>query len=284
MTTMSSRIDLFEREAQTLLHFLGDLQPEAWAADSACEGWTVGDVIGHLTSVDLSNRLIRGLDGDYSPPEGSPPPDQHDEDAFARSIYQRAIDASQRLGEGLLADFTDRINETVALFRQVRPEQWDNLVYWPPGPMPVDTLLTQRIAELTMHGWDIRSRLEDSYHLSDGSVAALLDTVDRAVRRAFRPDPLLTGRPLRYRFDIDRPEQRVIDLVLSEGDAKIVEAADGGAPTEFADVTFACDGETCVLILYGRLTPHDAVAARRLSVAAGDSYVASTFGDRFVGG
>ena len=284
MTSLAHRIDLFEREAQTLLEFLGELPPEGWATDSACAGWTVADVVGHLTSVDLSTRLIRGLDGDYSPPEGSPSPEQHDEDAFARSIYQRAIDASQRLGDGLLADFTERISETVVLFRQVRPEQWDNLVYWPPGPMPVETLLTQRIAELTMHGWDIRSRLEDAYRLSDGSVTALLDTVDRAVRRAFRPDPLLAARPLRYRFSIDRPESRVIDLVLSDGDAEIIEPTDDGGPVNQADVTFECDGETCVLILYGRLTPHDAMAARRLSVADGEAYLAATFGDRFVGG
>ncbi len=280
MTTQSSRIDLFEREAKMLLDFLGDLSPDAWAADSACEGWTAGDVIGHLTSVDLSTRLLRGLDGDHSPPEGSPSPEQHDEDAFARSIYQRAVDASHRLGDGLLADFTQRIDETVAQFRQVQPEQWGNLVYWPTGPMSMDTLLTQRIAELTMHGWDIRSRLEDDFHLSDGSVAALLDTVDRAARRAFRPDPLLSGRPLRYRFTIDDPEPRVVDLVLSDQAAEIIH----GAASQPPDVTFACDGEICVLILYGRLTPDHAVASRRLSVAAGDSYVASTFGDRFVGG
>jgi len=284
MNAPTNRIDLLEHEAKMLLDFLRGLPPNAWAADSACEGWTIADVIGHLTSVDLSTRLLRGLDGDHSPPEGSPAPEQHDEDAFARSIYQRAVDASQRLGDGLLADFTERVSETVALFRQVQPDQWNNLVYWPAGPMLMDTLLTQRIAELTMHGWDIRSRLEDDYHLSDGSVTALLDTVDRAARRAFRPDPLLAGRPLRYRFSIDRPERRVIDLVLSHGDAEIVETPEDAAPADSADVTFECDGETCVLILYGRLTPHDAVSAHRLSVAAGDAYVASTFGDRFVGG
>ena len=284
MTTLANRIDLLEREARLLLDFLRDLPPDAWATDSACEGWTVADVIGHLTSVDLSTRLLRGLDGDHSPPEGSPAPEQHNEDAFARSIYQRAVDASQRLGDGLLEDFTQRIDETVALFRQVQSDQWNNLVYWPAGPMRMDTLLTQRIAELTMHGWDIRSRLEDDYHLSDGSATALLDTVDRAARRAFRPDPLLAGRPLRYRFRIDRPEGRAIDLVLSDGDAAIIETAGGANPAEPADVTFECDGEACVLILYGRLTPHDAVSARRLSVADGESYVAATFGDRFVGG
>jgi hypothetical protein len=148
----------------------------------------------------------------------------------------------------------------------------------------VETLLTQRIAELTMHGWDIRSRLEADYHLSDGSVAALLDTVDRAARRAFRPDPLLSGRPLRYRFRINHPEERAVDLVLSDAIAEIVEGAEGSAPEEQPDVTFECDGEACVLILYGRLTPDDAVAARRLMVADGDVYLASSFGDRFVGG
>ena len=105
MSTTADRTDLFEHEAAELIRFLQTLSPESWATPSACEGWTVADVIGHLTSVDLSNRLIRGLAGDYSTPEGSPPPERHDEDSFAQSIYQRAIDASRRLGDGLLHDF-----------------------------------------------------------------------------------------------------------------------------------------------------------------------------------
>ena len=51
-----------------------------------------------------------------------------------------------------------------------------------------------------------------------------------------------------------------------------------------AHVTWECDGEACVLILYGRLTPDDAVYARRLSVADGEVYLASTFQEKFVGG
>ena len=283
MTDTTESIDLLEREARLLLDFLQTLPAKSWDLASACEGWTVADVVGHLTSADLANRLLRGLDGDHSPPEGALPPDQHNEDAFAQSIYRRAIDASQRLGDGLLADFTDRINETVALFRRVRADQWDNLVYWPPGPMSARVLLTQRIAELTMHGWDIRSRLEDDYHLSDGSVLALLDTVDRAARRAFRPDPLLAGRPLRYRFRITHPELRNLDLLLSDDVAEIIHYP-SGVSLPAADVTFECDGETCVLVMYGRLTPYAAVGARRLSVVDGEPYLAATFGDRFVGG
>ena len=284
MSAVSTRIDLFEHESRELVDFLGTLPPEAWAVPSACEGWTVADVIGHLTSVDLSNRLLRGLDGIHSPPEGSPSPEQHDEDAFAQSIYQRAVDASQRLGSGLLDDFTERIGETVSQFRAVRPDQWNNLVYWPTGPMSVDTLLTQRIAELTMHGWDIRSRLEDQFHLSDGSVAALLDTVDRAARRAFRPDSALATSPIRYRFLINRPEERICDLVLSNDAAEIIHGTAAEPPLGRPDVTVECDGETCVLIMYGRLTPSDAIASGRLVIADGDAHLAATFGDRFVGG
>ena len=284
MTDTKDDIDLLEREARELLGFLRGLPTEAWQTPSACEGWTVADVIGHLTSVDLSNRLLRGLDGDHSPPEGSPAPERHDEDAFAQSIFQRAVDASHRLGDGLLADFTHRINEAVALFQRVEPNQWDNLVYWPPGPLSVRTLLTQRIAELTMHGWDIRSRLENGYHLSDGSVAALLDTVDRAARRAFRPDLSLALRPLRYRFHITGPSEQITDLILSDGDALMVHSAVGNPPVDQPDVLLQCDGETCVLILYGRITPERALAEERLKVVAGDTRLAETLGDRFVGG
>ena len=283
MTNNNERIDLLEREARELLGFLSSMPAGGWQADSACAGWTVADVIGHLTSVDLSNRLLRGLDGDHSPPEGAPAPEQHDEDSFARSIYQRAVDASARLGDGLLGDFTERIEETVALFRRVDDGQWDNLVYWPPGPMPVRTLLTQRIAELTMHGWDIRSRLEDGYHLSDGSVISLLDTVDRAVRRAFRPDAGLEDHPLRFRFQITRPQERTLDLLLGSREAEISEGTPDDA-TSAPQVTFECDGETCVLVLYGRLSPNDAMRERRMTVASGDARLAHTFGDRFVGG
>ena len=282
MPTSYDRIDLLEAEAHALLAFLQSLPRESWQTPSACEGWTVADVVGHLTSVDFANRLDRGLQGDHSPPEGSPPPEQHDEDAFARSIYQRAIYARERLGDGLLDDFTQRISEVVSLFRQVGQDQWDNLVYWPPGPLAIRTLLTQRIAELTMHGWDIRSRLEDNYHLSDGSVAPLLDTVDRAARRAFRPDPLLEQRTLLYRFRISHPAERVMDLVLGDGVAQMSDTSN--PPAQPAHVTWECDGETCALVMYGRLTPDDAVAANRLCAADGDPSLAAGFGERFVGG
>ena len=152
--------------------------------------------------------------------------------------------------------------------------------------MPVDTLLTQRIAELTMHGWDIRSRLEGDYHLSDGAVAALLDTVDRAARRAFRPDQSLAAHPIRYRFQINGHEQRALDLVLSDREAEMMHGTATEPPAGQARChVFRCDGETCVLIMYGRVTPAD---CHRIRSPGGGRRQCRTgpaaFGDRFVGG
>ncbi|GIS81405.1 MAG: hypothetical protein CM1200mP15_00370 [Dehalococcoidia bacterium] len=58
---------------------------------SACAGWSVGDVLGHLTGQDFSLRILRGLQGNISAPDGSPQVDNHDEDNFAKSIFDRGI-------------------------------------------------------------------------------------------------------------------------------------------------------------------------------------------------
>jgi hypothetical protein len=59
----------------------------------------------------------------------------------------------------------------------------------------------------------------------------------------------LEGRPLHYRLQIDRPQERMNDLVLSNAVAQIIEGAADNPPREQPHVTFECDGETCVLIL-----------------------------------
>jgi len=69
--------------------------------------------------------------------------------------------------------------------------------------------------------------------------------------------------------------------------ADIVVAAQGThvepASAVAADVTFRCDGETYVLVMYGRLSPEDAIAQGRLTFQ-GDSELAGSFGRRFKGG
>ena len=277
MDTPESRAKVLEAEVDVVKKYLGSLSPEAWRQPSACEGWTVADVVGHLSGQAFALRVNRGIQGDFSPPEGLPPVADFDEDRFAQNIFQRAKSANEEYGYQLLETLNQRLDETVEIFNGVDPKDWETLCYWPPGPEPVRTLLDMRISELTMHTWDIRSTLDDQYHLSEDSVKVLIDTVDRAVRRAFRPAPSL-GSPIRHRFVVTGPGSTSRDVVLAAEGAR-VEAASSNA----ADVTFRCDGETYVLVMYGRLKPDAAMADGRLTFE-GDPELAAGFGRRFVGG
>lgn len=287
MDSPAERVETLRREAADFKRRLAALPPEDWEQPSACAGWTVADVVAHLAGQDFARRVRRGLQGDASPPAGAPPVAEHDEDRFAENIFQRAFATRSQLGDGLLASLEQRLDEAVAVFAGVAPEQWELPCYWPPGPEPVRTLLDMRISELAMHAWDVCSRFDPGYRLSAASVAALLDTVPRAVRRAFRPDPGLT-RPLRFRFLISltgAPAPVRYDLILSAAGAVLQPAPAPGAGLEAgaADVLFRCDGETYVMTLYGRLTPAAAMAAGRLTYA-GDEELARSFGARFQGG
>ena len=271
-----SRVALLKNEAEQFIRYLKTLSSQAWGHPSACEGWTVADVLGHLTGQDFSPRILSGLKGDVSAPEGSPAVSDHDEDKFAQSIFRRAIDAKERMGDHLLSTFVQRVDETVQVFGGVAIDQWDTLCYWPPGPETVRTMLNMRISELVMHAWDICSQFETDYRLSQDSVLVLMDTVDRAVRRAFRPDTFW-GEPVTYRFDITVPLEAKRDIVLTKDGGSV------GSDGADAQVVFGCNAETYVMLMYGRLKLGDAIDLSLLSVK-GDEALVDGFASRFKGG
>lgn len=285
MANPRERIGILYQEVADFKERAAGRPPEDWQLPSACAGWTCADVAAHLAGQDFSLRVARGLLGDFSPPPGFPPVALHNEESFAQSIFQRAFATKEREGAQLLDTLFYRLDEAVLVFDRVPAEQWETLCYWPPGPEPVRVLLDMRISELGMHAWDIFSRFDPEYRLSAAIVPVLLDTVPRAVRRAFRPDPALT-RPLRFRFRLDRPAPAVYDLIFGKEAARLerVEPATAAAKgAALPAITFRCDGETWALLMYGRLAPAAAIAAGRLTYA-GDAALAQSFAARFVGG
>jgi len=277
METPESRVSILENEVDAAKSYFGGLTAEQLQRPSACVDWTVADVVGHLAGQEHASRVRRGLTGDHSPEEGAPAVTDHDEDRFAKNIFDRALATREQFGDGIVGHLSQRLDETVEVFKSVGTGDWDNLCYWPPGPEPVHTLLDQRIAELTMHTWDIMSVLDADYHLSDDAVRVLIEGVDRAVRRAFRPDPSLT-RPLSHRFVLEQPVGDRLDIVITADGADV-----GPAGSEEPDVTFQCGGETYVLVMFGRLKVVDALADGRLTFD-GNPELAVGFGRRFVGG
>jgi uncharacterized protein (TIGR03083 family) len=49
MDTPAHLVTVFHAEAERLAQYLDMLPPDAWTQPSACEGWAVRDVVGHLT-------------------------------------------------------------------------------------------------------------------------------------------------------------------------------------------------------------------------------------------
>ena len=89
----------------------------------------------------LNARIVREL----LAARGSPAVAEHDEDRFAENIYQRALSSRERLGGQLLEELSRRLDGAVQLCRNVGPNDWGKLCYWPPGPEPVRTMLDTRI-------------------------------------------------------------------------------------------------------------------------------------------
>jgi len=277
MTTPEATAKILESEVNVVKGYLAALSEFDLQKPSACENWSVADVMAHLAGQDHALVIRKGLEGDYSPPEGAPAVANHNEDEFAQRIFNRALATKEQHGGSLTAYLIQRLEEVVEVFNSVGPQDWEKLCYWPPGPEQVQTLLSQRVAELTMHTWDIRSVLDDQYHLSDNAVSVLIDGVDRAVRRAFRPDPSI-NTPITHRFVIEGSSATKKDIVIGFAGAQI-----GSASSEEPDVTFECDGESYVLIMYGRLKIADALAHGQLYFD-GNPALAVGFGRRFVGG
>src|SRR5215831_20105432 len=101
-TTMTEMIDAISSEASHLRGFLAGLRPEAWSRPSACAGWTVGDVVAHLTqgARTWSEAIPRARAGDYNPPPGQVPLRPGERGSAATA--QRAIDYRQGMGDAAL--------------------------------------------------------------------------------------------------------------------------------------------------------------------------------------
>ena len=278
MLNPSERVEVLRQEVAAFKQRVADLSPDDWERPSACDGWSVADVVAHLSGQAFALNVSRGLQGDYSPPAGAAPVTEHNEDEFARNIFQRAFNTRAEFGDRLQEVLFQRLDEAVDLFDTVEEGQWDNLCYWPPGPEPVHTMLDMRISELTMHAWDVCSCFDPDYRLSDGSVSVLMDTVNRAARRAFRPDPTIPA-PQIYRFEIGQPVEAVYELEIANEET-FFRQGEGG---EQADAVFRCDGETFVMVMYGRLDPNEALVSGKMDWD-GDERLALGFGARFLGG
>jgi uncharacterized protein (TIGR03083 family) len=270
-STDAERVAALTAENALLLDFLQGLPPGDWSRPSACDRWSIADVIAHLVGVTDTDRLSDALAG--TPAQRARPT----EDEFREGIATRTIARRKQLGSDLLSTFEARCVAFNSTLSCLQPDDWSLLAAHATGPQPMRIWVDRITAEHAMHGWDIRSSFDTEATFLPTSLPALCDMAVRAVRRAFRPDPL-RRRPIRYRFIVDAPHTVSHDLIIS---------ADGGryqAPPEAeADVTFEADTPTYLLVMYGRHPLHEAIQSGRMRVT-GSAELVDTLETSFVGG
>ena len=237
------------------------MSPAAWTAPSACTQWQVQDVVAHLVGVAefYAGTVVRGVQGDASAPAGRSPAGRTGASA-AEGIAQRSIAARKSLGDQRLATFVatgDHLNQTLG---RLTPEERQRPCYHPGGIVAAQNFIELRLKELAVHEWDIRAALTPEPHLSPASFAAILATISESIasgslRWAFWSGPA-PAAPVRYRLAIAGLGPTKPDLVI---DGTTVRMDDAGAAPP--DVTFVCDTETFVLLVYGRLNLEAAMAS-----------------------
>jgi uncharacterized protein (TIGR03083 family) len=285
MSTQAELVTVLQTEFERLKQYLVALPADAWTKPSACALWEVRDVVAHLTVANTYTRFItRALQDDTSPPEGFPAPQlfktlsQEDRRQWAirraQGSIRRAQGASvnsERPGNDLLSGLSHAWDQFQHLLVTLNAHDWHKPCYHGFGIIPVHSLVHAGVFELTIHSWDIRSALEPSAPLSPDALAAILDFFAECPHWFFLPDTRLST-PIRYRFTFTGALGGQWDIVV-EGDAAHIGPSADATP---AHATFACEVETFVLLMCGRIGFDTALGDKRL-IPTGDMAVVQAF-------
>ena len=141
MSTVEERIEILKADYQRLEQYLHTLSQEDWNHPSACDQWTVADVIAHLTVGNRSHAtwITEALQAESVTPERLPRRSHQRVDAI--TFAQRVIAWRQELGNRLLSEFVTTSRALEHAFAQVAPDDWETLCYRPNGAEPIRTIL-----------------------------------------------------------------------------------------------------------------------------------------------
>ena len=263
MVSPEQRVELVKSESQRIQQYLEGRSNEDLARLSACDAWEVRDVVAHLTaSVDLYDATIsRGIKGDSTPPEGLSSAGVSSLMTRLEENTQRVIDFRQNIGDQLLTTFTERCEDLTRLLEGLAGRDWEKLCYHPGKVISVAAYVDLRLAELAIHEWDIRSKLDASAQLSRQCLPAVMDLMPAfVVGTLFRPGSMQT-ETIRFRFELEGLVWGNHDIVVENGNVHMESTGETKA-----SVTFSCDTETFVLLAYGRTSLNKAESEGRLTV------------------
>lgn len=281
MLSPIERVKVLNSELESLKRYLSALSPESWASPSACERWTVSDVVAHMASAfeNYTGSLTRGLQGDASPTPGRPQPSTWNTASAtertlrAEEAAQRVVDYREGLGDRLMPTLGTAIDGFIQLLASVGSRDWDKLCYHGRGEIPAQTLVTYAILEACLHKWDIQSKLEDEARLSADGLRALIEHIQEFMHWTFLMEPSF-AESKRFRFRLTGAISDDKEVII---DGKAHLAGDDGRAV---DAVFECDAESFLLLICGRIKFSEAISGGLL-VPEGNRESASEYSHWF---
>ncbi len=272
MVSTTEGVKLIAAETRRLKEYLQSADPKDWLLDSPCEGWVVGDVIGHLgwAADFFAAAVSRGKTGINSAPEGLPEIGSIPHAELPDFIARMAKEYYRSAGDGLVTTFSSSVDRLDEAFSNMENDDWSKECWGLRQLQPASAYVTIRISEVVIHSWDIRFPSDPDAGLSPDCVAVVLDRLPVWLNGLGLADFHPSGSPSRYRFRTTGAADFQRDVVSKGQDNQVVEAE--GEPT----ATFTCDADVLALLVWGRLQPGQVLADGRLTVTAG-----SGSGDEF---
>jgi hypothetical protein len=267
----------------SLEDFLRPLAPTEWARETALTPWHVADIVAHLLVVGKAyfESALQGVQGSHQTPTTrqagvrGPRPLQEILD-FRDEMVAEAAGQRATLGtpEALLGRFTQTFGQLAEFMESLSTSDWNkptSLSFG--GEMAVHRLVRIAISELALHSWDIRVAFAPHAELSLPSQRVLSTN---ALARLFRvvdtsDFPLVSPESVRYRFRVVGQVERVDDVVVAEGTARMEPATSNAAHVEYR-----MNASDFILVFYKRLRLGPLTTAGRVRIE-GDAQLVRFF-------
>ena len=200
-------------QVQELHSIVGELDEHQLAAASACQGWSVSDVLLHLSQTnELAATSARGqlAAGEWAPADRQV---RTDIDDIAGGAVERDRGAT---GTAVRARWLNSADDMIAALEACGPA---TRVQWVAGGMAARTLATTRIAETWIHTGDVCAGLGVEQPRSD-RIWHIARLVHRTLPYAF----LRAGRHAEGKvcFEVTSPTHETVVWRFGDGDAETV--------------------------------------------------------------
>jgi uncharacterized protein (TIGR03083 family) len=234
-TDAPRRIAALRRSHDDLVRFVDDFDERLLETGSGATEWTVAQVLGHLGSAaEIGYGTLRAaLESRPTPSRDTLPP-----------IWERW---NALLPLDALAAFRQSDERLVAEFEKLDAPALEDLrvdLGFLPEPIDVATMVTFRLSEHALHGWDVHVAFDHAAVLAPYLVPFLTEHVGRLAAWTARP----AGRTGRVRIETTEPEQH---LLLELGDG--VSLGPDPDTTAEATTTLRLPTEALVRLAAGRL-------------------------------